>query len=264
MTQEEKLILSPLVYGYSFGTSKWGAFPVDNLSNVEWNGNLLNSLVMEQSLRSIMYGLIKTHSAGTSNFDDFVKGKGKGIIGLLHGPPGSGKTLTAEAIAETGHMPLYAVSTGALGHEPDNIHSELMQILRLATHWGAVLLLDEADVFLAKRTMTNLKQNAIVSVFLRELEYYEGILLLTTNQIDRIDEAFLSRTHFCHKYLNLDAEARRAIWLNFIQDARERKNMTVKIDSESIERLANMPLNGRQIKNAMSIAIKLTAVTVTD
>lgn len=163
------------------------------MSEVEWNETLFHSLVMDESLKSTIFRLIKTHSTHSSSFDDFVKGKGKGLIGLLLGPPGSGKTLTAEAIAETARMPLYMISSGALGSEPEKIYNNLTRILELATHWRAVLLLDEADVFLAKRSMEDLKRNAIVAVFLRELEYYQGILILTTNEAQIIDAAFQSK-----------------------------------------------------------------------
>lgn len=169
-----------------------GAFGIDRVSEFEWNETAFESLVMEKTLKKTMFRLVTAHSSRTSDFDDFVKGKGKGLIGLLQGPPGSGKTLTAEAIAETAKMPLYMVSSGALGAGPMEIHINLTKILHLAAHWKAVLLLDEADVFLAKRTMADLNRNAIVSIFLRELEYYQGILLLTTNQAQDIDEAFKS------------------------------------------------------------------------
>lgn len=147
---------------------------------------------MDPNLKEIIFRLIKAHGSQISDFDDFVKGKGKGLIGLLHGPPGSGKTLTAEAIAETAHMPLYMVSSGSLGHEADDIYESLKRIFELTTHWKAVLLLDEADVFLSRRSLSDLKRNAIVSVFLQELEYYQGIMLLTTNLAQNIDEAFQS------------------------------------------------------------------------
>jgi SpoVK/Ycf46/Vps4 family AAA+-type ATPase len=147
---------------------------------------------MEPTLKDMIYQLIVAHRAGASEFDDFVKGKGKGLIGLLHGPPGSGKTFTAEAIAETANMSLCSVSSGTLGHEAEKIHKQLSSILELASHWKAVLLLDEADVFLVWRTVTDIERNSIVSVFLRELEYYKGILILTTNQAEIIDEAFQS------------------------------------------------------------------------
>ena len=67
---------------------------------------------------------------------------------MLHGPPGTGKTLTAEGIAELLKRPLYMVSTGELGTRSDQLEVELNKILDVAHSWGAVLLLDEADVFL--------------------------------------------------------------------------------------------------------------------
>ena len=75
-------------------------------------------------------------------------GKGRGLVAVLHGPPGTGKTLTAEGIAELLKRPLYMVSTGELGTRPDQLETELNKILDVAHSWGAVLLLDEADVFL--------------------------------------------------------------------------------------------------------------------
>lgn len=167
--------------------------------------NIFPSLVMEPSLKNNIYQLVIAHSNDATNFDDFVKGKGKGLIGLLFGPPGSGKTLTAEAVAETAKMPLYMVSSGALGDDPADIEDKLSAILKLASHWKAVLLIDEADVFLAERTPTDIERNAIVSIFLRELEYYQGILLLTTNQAQVIDEAFQSQLRPRHP---LDSSAK--------------------------------------------------------
>ena len=221
---------------------------------------------MEKTVKDVIYQLVVSHSIGASKFDDFVKGKGKGLVGLLFGPPGSGKTLTAEAIAETAKMPLYAVSSGALGHEAVQIHDKLSIILKLASHWKAVLLLDEADVFLAQRSITDIERNAIVSVFLRELEYYQGILLLTTNQAEVIDEAFQStsflevlsslsanelnhsgRIHLSLQYPSLDAAARLKIWGSFVANTRQYDGISVKLDQEDLKYLAEIPLNGRQV-----------------
>ena len=75
-------------------------------------------------------------------------GKGRGLVAVLHGPPGTGKTLTAEGIAELLKRPLYMVSVGELGTNSRELELELNKILDVAHSWGAVLLLDEADVFL--------------------------------------------------------------------------------------------------------------------
>ena len=63
-----------------------------------------------------------------------------------------------------------------------------------------MVLLDEADVFLEERTKLDLERNALVSVFLRVLEYYEGILILTSNRIGTFDEAFKSRVQLAIHY----------------------------------------------------------------
>ena len=76
-----------------------------------------------------------------------------------------GKTLTAEAIAEMLHRPLYSVSLGQLGVSPAELETKLGEVLDLCSRWDALILLDEADIFLEKRSSTgSLERNAIVSV----------------------------------------------------------------------------------------------------
>jgi len=124
-----------------------------------------------------------------------VKGKGRGLIILLHGVPGVGKTSTAETIADATGRPLLSVTCGDIGEHASDVEKNLEQIFTNSHRWGCVLLLDEAEVFLAKRNLEDLRRNAMVSVFLRILEYYSGILFLTTNRVGTIDEAFKSRIH---------------------------------------------------------------------
>lgn len=118
-----------------------------------------------------------------------IQGKGKGLVAVLHGPPGTGKTLTAEGISELLRCPLYNVSAGDLGTDSRYLEAELQKTLDICHAWGAILLLDEADVFLEKRNMADIHRNALVSIFLRQLEYFQGILFLTTN---RVEVSFLS------------------------------------------------------------------------
>ena len=196
LTEVDKLLFSGLLYGFSLNEARWAAFSATRVSDVQWRKDMLSSLVISAPVLNSMRQLIQSHST-RSPFDDFVPGKGQGLIGLFSGQPGLGKTFTAEAIAETAEKPLYSVSSGALGSNASDINTKLRSIMNLCAHWQAVLLLDEADVFLAKRTINDLDRNSIVSVFLRELEYYPGIMILTTNQPEIIDPAFQSK-HFNH------------------------------------------------------------------
>lgn len=82
---------------------------------------------------------------------------------LLCGPPGVGKTLTAESVAERAHLPLYAVNAGEVGSKADAADETLKTILECCRLWNAVLLLDEADVFLEARGTDSLVRNELVS-----------------------------------------------------------------------------------------------------
>jgi hypothetical protein len=79
-----------------------------------------------------------------------------------------------------------------LGSSSEDVDDALTEILELAQRWKAVVLLDEADVFLSQRSETDVERNALVSIFLRQLEYYQGIIFLTTNLVSQCDAAFES------------------------------------------------------------------------
>ena len=187
------------------------------------------------------------------------------------------QTLTAESVAEIAEKPLYRVTCGDIGTDPDSVEKYLNTVLLLGKTWDCVVLLDEADVFLEQRTLTDLQRNALVSVFLRVLEYYDGILVLTSNRVGTFDEAFKSRIQLALHYEGLNEEQRRKIWGNFIRrlesfeeqqhdetadedpDA-ERENL-LGVDTASLwkheRELAKYELNGREIRNAVTTARQL-------
>jgi AAA+ superfamily predicted ATPase len=130
------------------------------------------------------------------------------MIILLDGPPGVGKTLTAESVAEAMKAPLYTMSAGELGTHSDRVERRLSDVLEMATMWNAILLIDEADVFMEQRSPQDLKRNELVSIFLRQVEYFKGVMILTTNRVEMLDLAFDSRVDIRLHYPTLDLSAR--------------------------------------------------------
>lgn len=253
LTEKQLLLTNATVRGFSFTEKRWFEFFVDRLQPAGWNPNCFDQLVLPQPQKDLVQALVANHIHQHTNntFDDIVKGKGKGLILVLHGPPGVGKTLTAETVAEFCKRPLYMVSSGDLGTHSGALDERLSTILDMASTWRAVLLIDEADVFLERRSLHDMERNSLVSIFLRVLEYYEGILFLTSNRVDCFDDAMKSRIHVPLKYSDLTAESRKKIWKNFL----ERDG--VKIDEDGYERLAQAEINGRQIKNVIRTAKSL-------
>lgn len=143
--------------------------------------------------------------------DDIVAGKSGGTTVLCAGPAGVGKTLTAEVYSEIIKRPLYRVHSGQLGLNVAEMEKTLKETLIRAQRWGAVMLIDEADVYIKKRA-DNLASNAVVGVFLRVLEYFNGLLFMTTNRVDDIDDAIISRCIALVRYDMPDHEDRCKIW----------------------------------------------------
>jgi hypothetical protein len=240
LTDEMRVAMPPFVYGFSFAAKVWGEMDLDHITDIDFRTDAYEKLVLEPQTKRVIFSLVDTDYRENS---DIISGKGGGCIFLLAGPPGVGKTLTAEAISERLHRPLYMVSVGELGTNVDTLEESLRQILETAATWNAVLLIDEADIFLEQRTPDDIERNAMVGVFLRLLEYYEGILFLTTNRASNIDQAFFSRISVAIHYENLKPSDRRQIWKNLLQNS--------KIDPSLADRLYQHELNGRQIKNAI-------------
>lgn len=115
---------------------------------------------------------------------------------------------------------LFPITCGDIGETAMEVEKNLHHNFRLAHRWGCVLLLDEADVFLAKRSKTDLRRNAVTSVFLRSLEYYAGILFLTTNRVGGIDPAFKSRIQLSLYYPRIDIDTTEKLYEVFLRRAR--------------------------------------------
>ena len=162
------------------------------------------------------------------------------------------KKLIISPVAETMRAPLYMMSAGDLGLDSSQVESSLSNVLEMASKWNAVLLLDEADVFLEQRSSHDLERNKLVSIFLRILEYYEGILFLTTNRVDNIDAAFQSRIHISMQYGELSTSSRRHVWVNFLNASSKGKKHT--FSDQDLDKLAGYKMNGREIKNVLKTA----------
>lgn len=217
LTEDQKLCCTPMVRGYALKEKQWLSFFVNAVSDIPFNERAFSSLNLPKNQKELILGFTSVKQSYRSQFDDVIEGKGKGIIILLSGPPGVGKTLTAESVAEQMKVPLYIMAAGDLGLDPRTVEIKLQDVMSMCSRWGAILLLDEADIFLEERSLHELERNKLVSIFLRVLEYFEGIMFLTTNRVSTFDAAFQSRIHISLEYPALDKKSRKAIWENFLK-----------------------------------------------
>ena len=250
LSPKHLLLCSPVVRGYCLAFKTWAEFYVENILPIRWSDNAFPRLVLPHGYKEIIRAFVQEQLSCDDGFDDIVYGKGLGFIMLLSGEPGVGKTLTAESVAEEMRQPLYLMSASELGETASEVEESLEQVLELTSKWNAILLLDECDMFLEARSTADIRRNRLVSVFLRQLEYYRGVMFLTSNRVNDFDAAFESRIHLTIHYPSLDAPSRLHVWKTFVQMG----DLKSRLSDEDLEILAKIECNGRQIKNIVKTA----------
>ncbi|KAI0450704.1 P-loop containing nucleoside triphosphate hydrolase protein [Xylaria acuta] len=264
LSEHQLLLIPPRAWAFALKTKQRLLIQADYMTEVAQSIESLENLVLDKvAMQTIRALATRQNSKREVWAADFVDRKGAGQIMLLHGPPGVGKTYTVEAIAEFLHRPLLALTVADIGTQETRVESELFKWFSLAEAWNAVLLVDEADIFLERRHNRDLARNGLVSAFLRRMEYFKGLLFLTTNRVGQIDDAFISRVHAAVGYRSFTPQDRVKVWEGFfhkldkeragkIQIARGAKKWVLdKAESGGAQ------LNGRDIRNALQTAITL-------
>lgn len=235
----------PFVRVFSLDMKTYLYVDVDDVLEYEFDEQAMSRLHLPEEMLSVLTRVFDTPVEKL--FGDLINGKHGGVVILAAGKPGVGKTLTAEVYAENTERPLYVLELGELGTNAAEVETNLRKVFARVARWNAVLQFDECEIFLAKRS-NDLERSAIVGIFLRLLDYYQGILFLTTNRCDVLDHAVLSRVMLKLEYPNLDAKAREVIWRNMFEAAE------LELRNGTFTELAARDINGRQIRNLTRLA----------
>ena len=238
----------PYVVGFDLKRGFRFRIHVHGLEPYVYNTGAEKNLVLEPVLKEMLDTLLVESDA---TFSDLVRDKGSGTIVLAQGPPGIGKTLTAEIYAEVLHRPLYSVQCSQLTTNPNELETNLLKVFERALRWNAIALLDEADVYIMTRG-SDLTQNAVVGVFLRVLEQFKGLLFMTTNREDLVDDAILSRCTLLLPYRLPDAKQQARIW-----GALAKVNK-LPLSTATIKQLVRAfpHLTGRDIRDYLKLSLK--------
>jgi hypothetical protein len=119
--EPEPLLCPPYAVGYSLSRKDWCRFLVDKIATVNWKENVWSSLILNEEQKLILRALVTSHEY-PDNARNQPEQKGKGLVILLHGTPGSGKTLSAETAAEGTRKALVSTSLGELNRDNMLVH----------------------------------------------------------------------------------------------------------------------------------------------
>lgn len=181
----------------------------------------IDSKSKQQILTCLIMKKYQDKLYGEWGLKDTIKSN-RAVILNFYGSPGTGKSMTAEAIAKYLNKEVCSVDYSQLeskyvGETPKNIK----KVFEIAKSKDAVIIFDEADSFLGKR-LTNITQSADYgvnitrSVMLLELEKFDGVVIFTTNLITNYDDAFKRRILSSVEFKLPDENGRKLIWKSHI------------------------------------------------
>ena len=186
-----------------------------------------------------------------------VLGRGQGAVILLVGPPGTGKTKTAEMVATILNKPLLRSEAMSI-MSPEKLAHELSDEFKKCHSVSGVLLLDDVGAYLKKRG-DHPVTDEITAVFLRGLEESDGIVFLTANVMGAIDPAIFSRCHVILQYEKLERDIRRKLWEALLSGKLADSLIGDEARREAMyDELSLFELDGREIETAVYNAIRRT------
>jgi hypothetical protein len=181
--------------------------------------------------------------------EHFEKGITNSI--LLYGPPGVGKSMVSESIAAVLGKNLMKIDTATIqSNVPGQTERNIKKSFEDATSKNCVLLLDECDSLLTSRDYAGIILGAEINCLLTEIERFDGVVLLTTNRINRLDQALARRIIAKIELALPDEETRREIWKKLMP---EKMPLSADID---FDLLAAYEISGGEIKNAILLAAR--------
>jgi hypothetical protein len=258
-------LLPPTIHGFDLSEKRWIHLRVDSINPVSWNRKAYERLAIPDQSKDVLRTLVLAQKSQSSidlgsgaarTRTDIVAGKGNGLTVLLRGGPGTGKTLTAESMAEIAAMPLYRVACGNVRTDADAANSDLALALHLGKAWNCILLFEEAQI--PQRAPHFFSTTDFLSSFLHMLEYYNGIVVLTASCNLSLDRAVTSRIQLVLQLEDLNTSSRKTIWQNFIDLLEEDRGDANFEDLRlHLEDLSRKELNGHQIRNVFKTGKEL-------
>ncbi|MFC4816463.1 ATP-binding protein [Flavobacterium sp. GCM10023249] len=243
-----KEIVHLLCYGEKLKPKFGINFPAKETSTLmEWDDLIVSEAVHEQINQIKLW--IKHHKTLLNEWE-MKKKILPGFRTLFYGPSGTGKTLTATLLGKEFNRPVYRIDLSqVVSKYIGETEQNLEKIFNLAEHKDWILLFDEADALFGKRTSTKSSNdryaNQEVSYLLQRVEQFSGLVILTSNFKNNIDDAFLRRFNSIIKFSKPTIEERLKLWMKAIPKS-------VSVESLLIEQLAAYyELTGAQIVSAV-------------
>ncbi|KAG2155138.1 uncharacterized protein EDB93DRAFT_1131428 [Suillus bovinus] len=241
--EDDIALLPRFMPGFDMERKSWGFFDVDEIEPIRFNENAWKHIVLDESSKDIIEGVV-----GTFDFSKEVMAdeEQSGLVILLHGPSGTGKTATVEAIAEHFKRPLHTLSVCSLPLDTNLLVDTLTSRLDVVRSWNAIVLIETGDILMqTQRHEPIMEEHDRISMILEFFERHRCIVFVTARTTCA---AYMSHFAIAIQYPELDNDSRQTMWSNML--SQEANN----ISRRDIEELSRVAVNGRAMRNIHTTA----------
>ncbi|KAI7306926.1 hypothetical protein KC326_g7763 [Hortaea werneckii] len=249
-----RLLIWPQAPAFALSSKNWMTISLGHVKRIEPSEDSIKNLQLDPAAVQVIKALSMQQDQSSDSWrrPDYIVARTSWSWEDIH-----------KGISEWLRRPLISLTVADIGTTETRVEQELTKWFDLAEAWNAVLLVDEADIFLEQRKNRDLSRNGLVSAFLRRMEYFRGLLFLTTNRVGQIDDAFVSRVHMAIGYERLSPDFRRNIWEGFFRKLERERAGRILVGPSAkkfvlhSDEVQKIELNGREIRNALQTAITL-------
>ncbi|KAL6831924.1 hypothetical protein V8C40DRAFT_273345 [Trichoderma camerunense] len=199
--------------GYHLQRKEWNHLKVDQIQEMPWDEKIFGNIAADVEIKELVQAFIPTMLSAEEMGTDWMYKKGDTLITVLHGGPGTGKPFTTESIAQLSQGQILRVKCS----KPDITAEYLKSRFHDGGRWRAFLMFEDAEALLEQRSLNGVPCDTLASDFLREVELFDGpLIILTSKSAGDLDELLKSRSRVTVHYEALTQPRRAQVWRNFL------------------------------------------------
>ncbi|KAI0977144.1 hypothetical protein F4678DRAFT_455288 [Xylaria arbuscula] len=245
--KEHLVLCTPTIRGYStLAPGHIFQFFVSSISDLSYDRKMIDRLVLPDNHKALLLSIART---GLDSDGGSALARGQRAVALLSGNPGTGKTVTAVAVAEYRQVPCLRVQLRGFDNY-DEMELHLVAMFKAAERNKSVLLLVECDQAFKACTEQDMGRKRLVSALLGLIRTYEGLVFISIRAAEEIDYTFGKVISFHLAYPDL-VETALKTWKGILDRETEHA-----LDDMEITWLAKHESNGQNIRQVMNAAIR--------
>ncbi|KAJ4154773.1 hypothetical protein LMH87_000052 [Akanthomyces muscarius] len=268
LSKEQLILLPPGIHAFYMQNKTWVHLIPSQIRPVCWNKVGFEQVMLPSRTKNMVKGLVMMRNSrsksgssvgevGLAPQSTSIGGKGNGLAMLFHGGAGTGKTFTADSVAEVAEMPLLRFNYETISASLESTMKILQWAFKLGERWNCILVLDDVEAY-QEHLSAEIECLSANNRLRKAVESHRGIVILTSKNTRPFDQSFRSRFQLAVHFPSLEPLSRQSIWHNSLDNIR---TSTQQVDydgiSANMEELSMHELNGWQIHNALAMARSL-------